>query len=346
MDADRLITFLTDVAPRRLRVIENILIGKRSVSTLYWGLRYNKLAWLGYDKHLSRNEMEAAVKSLSDSGFVTVSDTNAQLTAAGAKYQQQILQIQYQPQALAVRLNVDVETFWQRFLLATQVVSEYSYHTKHYYPLQVPWAVKQAIKGWFKRYHEQDLSLIFHTVITQFLQQLPGNHATFFSQLLVGHLRPGETLTQLSHQFGPKTSDAQLLEIDLICQLVVFLEHQPQNSVKALLTGLIGTPLSDSNLLTLNSFNAGNTLETISHERQLKLSTVREHLLEAAIMLPLDAFAYQRILTEDLIDQLTSHFAGQPIDDWQFQQVADLKIEFWQFRLFEILRSKQTDDQI
>ncbi len=64
MDAAQLIIFLSPTAPRRLRVIENILVGKRTVSTLYWGMRYHQLSWLGYEKRLTRKVMDQTVLEL------------------------------------------------------------------------------------------------------------------------------------------------------------------------------------------------------------------------------------------------------------------------------------------
>ncbi|WP_252904391.1 hypothetical protein [Secundilactobacillus silagei] len=45
-------------------MIENILVGKRTVSTLYWGMRYHQLSWLGYEKRLTRKVMDQTVLEL------------------------------------------------------------------------------------------------------------------------------------------------------------------------------------------------------------------------------------------------------------------------------------------
>lgn len=132
---------------------------------------------------------------------------------------------------------------------------------------------------------------------------------------------------------------------DLICQLAKMVSHTKIDSFRSLLTGLSRSLISTSAQQTLHSFMAGKSLEVISHQRQLKLSTVREHLLEAAIMLPPEQFDFQRILPAQLVTQMQARLAKTPLDQWQFTQVADLSVEFWQFRLLEILRSKQTDDK-
>lgn len=345
MDAMQLMTFLSPTAPRRLRVIENILVGKRTVSTLYWGMRYQQLSWLGYEKKLTREVMDRTVAELTTKGWVSVAQTNAQLTNQGTAVQQKLLQNSYQPQYLNLRLVVDIETFWQRFLLATQVVSEQSYQNYHYYPLQVSWQVKQSVKRWFSQFHETDIASQFYGFWQHFFRQLPDSQAAFMSRLLVGHQRPGETRLQVARDFGLSEAEARLMATDLVCQLARAASQTQLVSVNSLLTGLERSLISTSAQQTLTSFMAGESLMGISQKRALKLSTVREHLLEAAIMLPKEQFAFKRVLKPELITNVQRRFADIPLDEWQFQRVEDLPIEFWQFRLIEILRSKQTDDQ-
>lgn len=345
MDAMQLITFLSPAAPRRLRVIENILVGKRTVSTLYWGMRYQQLSWLGYEKKLSREVMDQLVAELKAKGWVTVTQTNAQLTDQGAAAQREMVQNRYQPQYFNVRLAVDIETFWQRLLLATQAVSELSYQNHHYYPLQVSWQVKQSVKHWYSRFHGADLTGQFDGFWQHFFAQLPDPQAAFMGRLLVGHQRPGETRLQVARDFGLSQAEADVMATDLICQLARAASQSTILSVNSLLAGLKQSLISTSAQQTLASFMAGESLTAISQKRSLKLSTVREHLLEAAIMLPKEQFDFQRVLKPELVAEVQHRFADTPLDEWQFKQVADLSIEFWQFRLIEILRSKQTDDQ-
>lgn len=347
MDEEQLMEWLSATSPRRIRVIENVLVGKRSVSTLYWGMRYQRLDWLGYDRQVTRQEMDRAVASLVDQQFVTVADNQATLTAAGQAAKAKLLTTRYQPRAFATRLTVDVATFWQRLLLAVQVVSEASYHERHYYPLQMPWAIKQFIKRWYQRFRTSDLSTTFQTTLEQFLAEQDDQLAVIFSQSLSGHQQPGTTLAQLTRLTGRTTAELMRIRVDLTCLLVQWLQQSTSErlpAINALLVGLEQSPVSQSAQETLSAFNQGRSLTAISEARRLKPSTVREHLLEAAIFLPITAVDYQRALPGKLMATLTTRFEGQALDDWQYDQISDLKLEFWQFRLFEILRSKETND--
>lgn len=346
MDEEQLMGWLSPATDRRLRVIENVLVGKRSVSTLYWGMRYQRLDWLGYNRQVTRQEMDQATASLVKQQLITVTDNQARLTQTGQAAQKTFLATRYQPQAFTTRLTVDVATFWQRLLLAVQVVSEASYQERHYYPLQMPWTVKRFIKRWYQRYRATNLSTEFQTTLKQFLAEQDDQLAVIFSQSLSGHAQPGTTIMQLTRLTGRTAAELMQIRVDLTCLFVQWLQQsttETSPALVALLAELEQSPVSQSAQETLLAFNQGVQLTVISQKRRLKLSTVREHLLEAAIFLPVAAVDYQRALG-GLIETLTDRFEGQALDDWQYDQVSDLKLEFWQFRLFEILRSKATND--
>lgn len=344
ISAPQLLMFLDAKQPRRLRVIENILLGKRSVSTLYWGMRYQLLDWLGYDKTVTREQMNQAVATLVTNHLITVNELAATVTADGEQRLADLRLSRYQPQALAVRLTVDVPIFWQRFMLAVQVVSEASYQNNHYYPLQVNWAVKQFVKTWYRDYKASTLPAMLNQFLGQYLITLTEEEATLFANLLVGHQMPGKTRQQIEQQTGRPVEQLQLMQIDLTCRLVQQIQMTDVPALHSLLAGLNTQPVSDSAIETVTAFSKGESLDQIAKRRRLKTSTVREHMLETAIFLPVDQFNYQRVLSDEQLATLDERMNGQPIDSWQFDQVGDLGLEFWQFRLYEILRSKQADD--
>lgn len=339
MNDTQLIQLLSPTSPRRIRVIENLLVGKRSVSTLYWGMRYGLLDWLGYQKHLTRQEMETAVNDAAAKGLVTVTDLQAGLTASGNTLRQADRRRDYQPKALGVRLTVDIPRFWQRLLLAVQVVSEYSYHNRQYYPLRADYRDKQAIKRWFSA-NKADVTTRLPEALITFFKTQPEPAADLFSHLLTGHNTPGYTLSQLAAQTELSATTGQLMQTDALCQLAEQVLRDDQHVLTLLMNDLQQSPVSDSAMATLTAFQRGQSFDQISHQRKLKPSTVREHLLEAAIFLPVSAIPYDRLLPADLQRTFHTRLTGA-IDDWQYDTVSDLDIEFWQFRLYAILRSKQ-----
>nr|WP_239517529.1 helix-turn-helix domain-containing protein [Weissella uvarum] len=101
--------------------------------------------------------------------------------------------------------------------------------------------------------------------------------------------------------------------------------------------------LSDSIKASYEAAKAGQTLPEIAQHRKLKLGTVQEHLLTAAIWLPFAEFPYDSYLTPAVTDYLAQHLTDADIDQWRFNMVrtSDDITEFFLFRLYEIWQTKQ-----
>jgi uncharacterized protein YpbB len=131
-----------------------------------------------------------------------------------------------------------------------------------------------------------------------------------------------------------------LMRTDVSCQWVRWLQAHPDDPLWPLLAPLVqSSPVSKSAQQTYQAFTQTHALTKIATARKLKLSTVREHLLEVAIWLP--SFPFTTVLDAQVIETLTRCFAGQPeIASWSFQdaQAALPELDFFEFRLFQIMR--------
>jgi len=102
------------------------------------------------------------------------------------------------------------------------------------------------------------------------------------------------------------------------------------------------TAISQSAWQTYQTFLQQPDVQVIALQRKLKLSTVREHLLETAILMP--DFPFERLLSSAVVTQLTTIFQEQSdVASWQFQQAQDQlpELDFFWFRLFQIMRCRQ-----
>lgn len=345
MNKALLLQLLSDDQPRRIRVIENLLVGKRTVSTLYWGLRYDLLAWFGFEKHLARRDVANALNQLVADGSATVANLVAQLTPTGAIQKHQLAKVTYQPVALSSWLTVARPEAWQGLQLAVQVVSEFQAANRQYYPLQVAFETRQTVKRWFLAQRRPTLAKQVRGELGQFLSAIPEPVADLWASLLVGHQTPGKTVEQLFEMTHRSALELTVIQDDIMTQLVLVTQAAPTSFpvLHELLQAWQVSPISPSAAQTLANYRAGATLSTIVEHRRLKPSTVHEHLLEAAIFLSVQQFPYAKLLPNDLQRAFAQRLTGS-IDDWAFDQVSDLKIEFWQFRLYEIMRSKLSDD--
>lgn len=345
-----LITLFSSVQARRQRVIFGLLKRRLTVSTEYWGLRYNLLTYVGLFPHLDQQVFNQRITQFVEQGLLIEigTDTNQFLLtekglAAKQACQAQHYQIKYM--TLATQPLSNVRDFQQAFWLANQVVSESAYQNKRYYPLQVDLQTKNLVKRWYQKMYKRDIISEWVTSITEFLQQLPPITANQLAATWVGHQIPGFNLEQLGLPTSWTEIDFYLWELDLFAYWQQYLS-QKQDDKQAL--GILWeltqrqSFLSPSIRTTVQQISQGTSMTIISQQRHLKIGTVREHLLTAAIRLPKQDFPYDLFLTTDVVTYLQSHLVGN-IDEWQFADVrtSNDPLEFFLFRLYEIYLTKR-----
>lgn len=349
MVTEFLITLFSSVQARRQRVIFGLLKRRLTVSTEYWGLRYNLLVYVGLLPHLDKNTFDQTIEQFVQQALLVEvgKGTNQFLltqkgVAAKQIYQEKHYQIKYMNMATQPLTNV--RDFQQAFWLANQVVSETSYHNKRYYPLQVDLQTKNLVKYWYKQVSKEGMIDEWVTTIANFLKLLSPITANQLAATWVGHQTPGLNLAQLGLPVTWSEMDFYLWELDLFAywqnQLISGQDSQ-QALVKLWRLTQRQSLVSSGIQTTLQQTKQGMAATTISEHRHLKIGTVREHLLTAAIRLPQDEFPYHLFLTSDVMTYLAQHLDGD-IDKWRFTDVraSDNPWEFFMFRLYEIYLTK------
>jgi len=345
MEAADLLQVLDRKQPRRLRVIENLLRGRRTVSTLYWGQRYHLLPLLDADKHLDHGALTAPAQQLAASGLVTLDSEADQLLLTPTGQQRQA-GAYYQPQTSADWLNLDLGAARQRLLLAVQVTSQYAHSTSRYYPLATDLVTRRVVRQWFHLEKGPQLAAALLTAMVQSLQQLPVQTAEVMTDLLTGYQHPGLTVSQVASEQQQTAWEIQLRQRDGITQIARD-ARQADHPLHGLLHPLWRSPVTRSAQATLYAVEQGGSLEQVAAQRHVKANTVKEHLLEAAILSPVATFPYDRLLPQ----RVRADFAAAlnaDIDSWQFAQLPEdlrTRYDFFYFRLYAIWRGRgMTDD--
>ncbi|KMO47853.1 hypothetical protein PY97_09465 [Lacticaseibacillus rhamnosus] len=309
-----------DTQPRRERAVFGLLAGKKTISNLYAALTHQQLQWLQLYPSLSKELFLQAVAQLKMHGQLTTTETGLVLTAKGQQFQRQAakrvpLPTYYQPW-------MHLAKFAPRFFLAIQVLSEASYHSQAYRPISTDWANQQAVKRW---YRQLNIESAIADLIALF-ERLPPQLADILAANLIGHDYAG--------QAQPPTLSAHFSRINALAALVNEIaaikdEGNPWYKLWGGPQDLVTRPARYS----LQQVQAGVGLKAIASKSHRKLSTVKEHLLLAAIM-------GESLPVEQLIPQ-PIHQALDQIDQWQDQQVLLDTVpasDFFQVRLFQILK--------
>ncbi len=338
-----LILFASKSRFQRAKTIYNLLIGRRTVSNLFGALNYGLLDYFDCFHGFKLNSVEEASKKLSKVGLV---DTNEKfeirLTARGLQKQKEIKKFVGEIAAFKTASRFDLITFSHRLILAFQVVSEFSYSNQRYYPKSTSLFDETFIKAWFRNFKGQvDLPKIFSDFLKNFLAGLHNDKkAMIFVNSLYGHEFSGKTISQDAEDLKIKPAMVSLSLFQAYCRIFQAAFNSTDDCLVALTKGMTKPKISASSKATFELFQNQNmnSFQQLASVRRIKLTTVKEHLLEAAIVFPKHEFPYKRLLTKSLIQQLQAAFQTADPTTEKFSEVKRKipSLDFFYFRLFQI----------
>ncbi|MFD0897583.1 helix-turn-helix domain-containing protein [Loigolactobacillus binensis] len=341
MDDQLYLLYLFDQSQwRRPLALQALIKGKRTVSNLYAGLDYGLLSLYQLLPHLAAPKFQQALAQLLAAGWLEQQKRAVRLTAAGVAAKTAVQDQIFLPQHYAGFSFQHSRDFSNSLFLATQVVSELQAHNRRYFPLAVSLATQSRVKQWLQ---QQDASLMAERLQhewEQLLTVLPAQQADYYSQFLLGHEVQRATVAQADQLAGWSSLTGELVRQDISHHLLRLITAQPMRFplMVALWRPLACGPLSQSATVTMNLLDQGASLALISQKRRVKINTLKEHLLEAAILLA--DFPFATYLSEPTQQKLATVFAQQPLETWRYDQLATTPISFFEFRLYQIKRRK------
>ncbi|MBD5090464.1 helix-turn-helix domain-containing protein [Limosilactobacillus agrestis] len=334
---NKLLRFFSYHQPRRIRVIENTLRSRRTVATLFWARQYGILEWLGADRTMNRQEYDQLINQLVADKLLTVDDqSQASLTEEGAKVLKNEEVSSYIPSFYDWYWLANTQRVMQRLFLAIQVVSEFAHHQRKYVPLAIPYSEMVAVKQWFRQNYHHHLIKSLYTDLHRFGTALASEDPRMTTDLfnvLIGYQQSGWTINQAAQNLKIKNDDIQYLRHDEMLAVSAYARNF-RGPLQQLLLPLINeSPLNRSAQVTFDLYTQGVSIGLIAQERRLKENTIKEHLLEAAILIP-DKLDWDTLLPESKRDKLSQCYKGEPTT-WQFdEQIAS----FYEYRLYQIFQ--------
>lgn len=337
---------LIDSHPRRYRVIEGTLQGRQTVATLFWAQQYGIQGWFGYRRNLSRDAYDQQLAQWAQAGLLAIDQQakTVRLTARGQRERNLYRHGHYQPRCGHLSWIVNTTRFANRFLLGIQTVSELAHQNNRYVPLDVPPAEMAAVKQWFYRYRPALVSGVAAECfqLGHLLEQTDPRWPQLLAASLVGYQTSGLYDQQLRQLLKLSADSLALLKHDVWLTVAATMLKKPDWLLSRLTKPLLRQlPLSRSAGKTLACYRSGIPLDEISRRRRIKITTVREHLLAAAIQLPGSVDARQLIGPKRWAE-FADLFRG-PVASWHWtpQNGSDPAESFFAFRLYQIVRSQQ-----
>ncbi|WP_444964664.1 helix-turn-helix domain-containing protein [Pediococcus pentosaceus] len=319
---------------RRPKAILNVLVGKMTVSALFWGLEYDILEYLNFWKTVDTTSFLENVDRAVEGGFLAKKDELIYLTEAGQ--QKQFSCTTPTPFIKKVRLDEAIDLL----LLANQVISEFSFKNNRYIPVSDNLRINVILKNWFKQlksrnHHTTDIVQKYTQGLDELLSQLQQHDADILLSYLPNHVDPGWTIDQLAQAFGISKFQMEL-KIRLIFSKIISDAVLTKTApfVDLLNSTIKENVMPDSTYQTWQLIRQGKTVDEVARLKHVKTNTVKEHILMAAILdsnFPFDKFVRFNF-------EIGKH--PTEVDFRSIQsQIAD--ITFFDFRLIQIRKIKE-----
>ncbi|MCA0970310.1 helix-turn-helix domain-containing protein [Halobacillus litoralis] len=276
---------------RTVSGIYHLLTGKRSSQTMQDAKAYQLSSFFGVHKSLERHELTEVLQSLEEKEMIVTDELYARLTKKGALYLKQ-RDIQNQLSGFrGLDYHQVTPVLTKRLLLLIQTVTNLNGKKNSFVPIIDDAGVQAWVRGVYssKRHQLESFVATLYEELNTVLEACSKREAYLFVCRLTGNGQVGSTYDQLADECHIKKWDVHLHLERVMHQMIHIVKADP-SSFSALSLCLEG--LGSSSLITESAkrtyyyVERGWTIEEIVQKRRLKESTIQDHIVEAALVLP------------------------------------------------------------
>ncbi|MGI8315396.1 helix-turn-helix domain-containing protein [Halobacillus mangrovi] len=289
---------------RTISGIFNLLTGKKSAQTLQDARVYKLDSYFGIYKSLDREQLERSFQRLEEKEWLIIKeDIYSLLTSKGQQYLTEYKETLY---FNGMMDHKRVAEFERRMFLLIQTFTNMLKGNRTFIPIVEEMKAQYWVKKVYQRYHHHhDLKRIVNTLYNEIytlLKERPAIEAELFTYRLTGAGVIGLTREQLKDKH-----DVSLADVDLYINHVfyyLFFQANQSNRTYPVLS-LCAKGLKESSLITVSAkrtyayIEKGWSIEEIVMKRRLKKSTIQDHIVEAALVVPyfpIDSFLSEQEL--------------------------------------------------
>jgi uncharacterized protein YpbB len=271
---------------RTIYSIYHLLNGKKSSQTLQDAHLFSLKRYFRILEPLTREYFDKMINHLLERQLVEpCGEQRLLLTSAGEDYlinHSQPYYVngwRYQPFTLLV---------WERLSLLVQVTSNFTFQETKYIPIQKNVEVHNWLKGFLKSTFipKSELGKSLFSELVEILEQARDVNPDVLIFRLTGYEQIGMTSSQIGKKLKLDSTHYHLEFINIIHCLIHFVDSNPSR-FKVLSSLVDSLDQKDSLTLsarkTLELLNQGFTGEEIASIRNLKISTIEDHLVEFAL---------------------------------------------------------------
>ncbi|RWZ60232.1 hypothetical protein EQV77_02770 [Halobacillus fulvus] len=280
--------------------IFHMLTGKRSSQTMQDVKGYRLEPFFGIYKSLSRKRFDETLQRLTQSGHINISDEGFPLlTLSGEDKEKQLRKSWIHFSGL--KNHQLVMTFEKRLFLLIQTFTNMKASHRNFIPIVDEPIIQNWVRGIYKTYQKNAEGFIdsIYEEMKSLLNELPPEDAHIFVHRLTGSGIIGLTMEQLAKEAGETKEDAYLRTQHVLHFLFTNAKREPKTyaALAVCAAGLDSSGMiTDSAKRTFRYIEQGLSLKEVMEKRRLKESTIQDHIVEAALVLP--HFSTEPFLTE------------------------------------------------
>lgn len=324
----------------RTSTLYHLLKGKRTSSVLLYGFLYENLRFFQLFPSSSEKQFNTILDELVKQELLCqASDNEVQITAKGL--QVVVKNTNHFSGIDNYRFGKTDEIIWRFLQFTVQVVSHLSYNNKQYIPLEQSPLYQKQVKLYIKSMSKARLIEIVRTEWIQIFSQLTKTEANFFAQQFSGYQQIGKTSFQLmDNQDNP--FERLLFKKEKLHHLIDTICLMPESSfLKKLILPLVRQNENKSMSETSSYLKTQLSIEALAEQRKVKISTIKDHLLEVALT---KAFPFDRFISKKTNQFLFEY--PKPYQDWVYGSIKQIKpeLDYFEFRLYQIQKLREERD--
>lgn len=331
---------------RTISAVYHLLKGKKSSQTIQDAFLFQLSQLFGLYPTMSRENFAQMIKTLHKKNLIVpISEQQYCVTEKGESYLKASLIEKPIPKELnGWKFSELSQIFWERLSQFIQSVSHLSYNRSSYIPITQEYPILQYIKKYILSlsFTKEELAKETYNELKQLLQKMDEKKANIFTFKLSSYNRTGMTNQQLGEKFN---EDSYYIEILFFSSLHFILsEIIIRASNYSILFGLIKDvvkqhSLTSSSHVTFRYIQKGLSLDEIAAVRNLKKSTIQDHIIEITLNVP--SFDVSRYIQKEDIAIITGKMRELNTSKLKtIREALNNKYSYFQIRLAMVVEGR------
>ena len=271
---------------RTIYSIYHLLNGKKSSQTIQDAHLFSIKKFFRIYDTLTRESFEKIIENLFNKQLIYVSGTQRYLLTESGEIR--LKNIQLPVYIDGWKYHHLTHPFWERLSLFVQVISNVVFQEAHYLPIQKNKEAHKWLKTILKdiKVPRGEIGKLLYTELVECLDQDENINPSVLVFRLTGYNQIGLTSLQTAERLNLEAIDYHLNFINVLHYLIQQVDSDKVSFrlLTLLLQELeIHDSLTISTRRTLELLNQGYSMEEIAQLRNLKLSTIEDHLVELAL---------------------------------------------------------------